>query len=84
MTVLLSLLMGALAGGVVVAASLLGRRGRPGSTLQSFIALALVTPFLWTWAWRTDQLPATFGMLAVVEIAWQTCLRRQGRSIGRS
>ncbi|WP_256640971.1 hypothetical protein [Streptomyces murinus] len=84
MTVILSILFGAVAGALVTAASSLGRRGRPSNVLSGLIALVLALPFLWWWAWRTDQFPATFGTLAVAEIAWQTHLRRQRRHPGGS
>jgi hypothetical protein len=48
------------------------------------VALALAIPFLWWWARSTDQFPATFGSLAVVEIAGQTYLRRLARRTGNN
>jgi hypothetical protein len=84
MTVFLSIFIGALAGAGVVAASLSGRSDRPSSTLRAFLALALVVPFLWWWARSTDQFPATFGSLTVVEIAGQTHLRKRKRRAGNN
>ncbi|WP_367323501.1 hypothetical protein [Streptomyces sp. HUAS ZL42] len=84
MTVLLSILIGALAGAGVVAASLPGRSGRPSNWLRGLGVLALAVPFLWWWARSTDQFPATFGSLAVVEITGQTHLRRRARHTGNN
>jgi hypothetical protein len=84
MTVFLSFLFGALAGAGVVAAWLSGRSGRPGSALRGLVVLALAIPLLWWWARSTDQFPATFGSLAVVEIAGQTYLRRRAQRTGNN
>lgn len=83
-TVFLSLLIGALAGAGVVAAWLPGRSGRPSGTLRGFVVLAAVIPFLWWWARSTDQFPATFGILTVVEIAGQTYLGKRAQRIGNT
>ncbi|MFF0131584.1 hypothetical protein ACFYTG_38730 [Streptomyces mirabilis] len=84
MTVFLSFLIGALAGAGVVVAWLPGRSGRSSSALRGFVVLALAIPFLWWWARSTDQFPATFGSLAVVEIAGQTYVRRRAQRIGNN
>lgn len=76
MTVLLSIVIGVLAGVAVLGASLTGSHGRP-NTLRAFLALALAIPLLVWWAQCTDQFPATFGSLAVVEAGGLNHLRRR-------